>query len=69
VAGGGRAPGEQLIGAALAEDEGPERVARTVRLPGADLLAFRPGDRLQAEGSLAVVRHRGSGEFPDLVEL
>jgi hypothetical protein len=56
-------------GAVLVEAEGPEHESRTVRLPGADLLAFRPGDRLEAEGFLAVAWHRGSGEFPGFVEV
>jgi hypothetical protein len=30
--------------AVLVEAEGPEHDSRTVRLPGADLLAFRPGE-------------------------
>jgi len=57
--------GDELV----VEAEGADDESRIVRLSGVDLLRVNPGDRLVAEGTLRVVRHRRSGEFPGFVEV
>jgi len=56
-------------GTVLLEAEGPEEESRTVALRVRAPVAVGAGDELTVEGTLRVVWHRPSGEFPGFVEV
>jgi hypothetical protein len=56
-------------GTVLLEAEGPEEESRTVALRLRAPVAVGAGDELTVEGTLRVVWHRPSGEFPGFVEV